>query len=212
MTRLLKGGVRGSPLGFLMTSAVTAGVLHRVAAQDTNDLAPLLPPRPELPPGLWEQFGIWIVLGAVFVVAVAAGCLWWFTRPKLTPKPFPAAQAREQLAALRQQPEEGLVLSRVSQILRQYFGTLFGLPPGERTTAEFTRVIRGDPTLSPELEGALVQFLEECDRRKFAPVTPEAPLGAVQRAWALIDQAQAQRASTSATAANRPVAAARNPR
>ncbi len=50
----------------------------------------------------------------------------------------PEMVAREALAKLRCQTEDGKVLSEVSQILRRYFSTAFQFPPGELTTAEFS--------------------------------------------------------------------------
>ena len=105
----------------------------------------------------------------------------------------PEVQARQALEPLRQQPEDGALLSRVSQILRHYVAAAFDLPPGELTTAEFCRAIAGHGRIGPELSAALSDFLRQCDQRKFAPPAPVPPFSAVAQALKLIDQAQIRR-------------------
>ena len=78
-----------------------------------------------------------MVAGGLVLVLVAAGAIWFLLRPKPAPPVPPATAARQALESLRQQPETGAILSRVSQVVRLYFGAAFGLPPGEHTTAEF---------------------------------------------------------------------------
>ncbi len=175
-------------LAFVLTLGISGG-----AAPATNDIPALLPPRPELPPGFWEQHGRWVILGSAVLAILAAAGVWWLTRPRPVPPPSPAVEATQALGALRQQPEDGQALSRVSQIVRRYFAISFALPSGELTTGEFCRMIRGDESLGTGLSREVTEFLEECDRRKFAAGAPSAPLGAVARGLALIEQAEAFR-------------------
>jgi hypothetical protein len=107
--------------------------------------------------------------------------------------------AHKVLAPLANQPENGIVLSRISQVVRRYFCAAFGLPPGELTTAEFSRELEGRGQVGAALSTAVNAFLQECDRRKFAPSPPPAPLGAAGLAARLIDQAEARRAAITET-------------
>ena len=98
-------------------------------------------------------------------------------------------------------PEDGALLSRVSQILRHYVAAAFDLPPGELTTTEFCRAIAGaQPDRPRRSQTALSEFLRQCDQRKFSPPAPAPPLSAVAQALKLIDQAQARLAAEAAPA------------
>jgi hypothetical protein len=162
---------------------------------DTNVIldvqAPSLrPPRPEILPGFWEQYGTWMFLAGALVF-IAIGILVWFLVRLKPPAPIPpAAQARQQLEPLRQRAEDGRMLSQVSQIVRRYIAAAFALPPGELTTTELTRTLLDDQKVGPELGGEVIAFLRECDLRKFAPSPPQVSLGAASRAASLIDRAE----------------------
>jgi hypothetical protein len=157
-----------------------------------DDIPPLRPPRPELPPGFWEQYGGWVVAGGAVLLCLLAGMVWLLFRPK-PPVPLPpATQARKELEPLGRQPEDGALLSRVSQVVRHYIGAAFGLPPGELTTGEFCRVLAGAEQVGPQLSTAVGDFLRQCDQRKFAPAPALPPLGAVPRALQLIETAEAR--------------------
>jgi hypothetical protein len=143
-------------------------------------------------PTFWDQYSLWVILCGVLLLALVCAVAWILTRPKPPMVVPPEVQARQALEPLRQQPEEGVLLSRVSQILRHYVAAAFGLPPGELTTAEFCRAIDGHAQIGPELSAALSEFLRQCDQRKFSPSAPVPPLGAVAQALKLIDQAQAR--------------------
>jgi hypothetical protein len=135
------------------------------------------------------------------LLALVCGVAWLLTRPKPPVVVPPEVQARQALDALRQQPEDGALLSRVSQILRHYVTAAFELPPGELTTAEFCTMIATHSPIGPELSAALTAFLCECDRRKFSPSAPAPPLSAVAQALKLIDQAQTRRLALAQSAA-----------
>jgi hypothetical protein len=146
-----------------------------------------------MPPTFWDQYSLWVILFGVLLLALVCAVVWVLTRPKPPMVVPPEVQARQALEPLRQQPEEGVLLSRVSQILRHYVAAAFDLPPGELTTAEFCRAIDGHAQIGPELSAALSEFLRQCDQRKFSPSAPVPPLGAVAQALKLIDQAQNRR-------------------
>jgi Domain of unknown function (DUF4381) len=171
---------------------------RRLFAAETNLLAadaipPLRPPHAEIPPTFWEQNGLWIVIVGVLVLALVGAVAWFLTRPKPPVVVPPEVQARQALEPLRQQPDDGVLLSRVSQILRHYVAAAFDLPPGELTTAEFCHTIASHAGIGPDLSAALSEFLRQCDQRKFAPSAPADPFSAVAQAFMLIDQAQTRR-------------------
>jgi hypothetical protein len=152
------------------------------------------PPHAEIPPTFWEQYAFWIVILSLLLLLVLAAVVWWLARPKPPVIELPAVRARHDLEPLREQPENGVVLSRVSQVLRHYFAGAFSLPQQEMTTTEFCRLISGSEQVGPELSAGMGDFLRECDRRKFAPLPVQPPLGAVAQAAKLIEQGEARRA------------------
>src|ERR1019366_3782363 len=191
---------------WLLTSA-----LPRLAAApiSSDDIPPLRPPHAELAPTFWEHYGVWVVIIGVLLLALVCGLAWLLTRPKPPVVVPPEVQARQALEPLRQQPEDGALLSRVSQILRHYVTAAFDLPPGQLTTAEFCAIIATQSPIGPELSAALTAFLRECDQRKFAQPAPAAPFSATAQALKLIDQAQTRRlalAQSAAQPSERPVA------
>jgi hypothetical protein len=125
-------------------------------------------------------------------VALMTTLVWYLRRPKppvVVPPEVVACQALEQL---RHQPEDGAVLSRVSQVLRHYVAEVAGLPQGELTTAEFCRALDTEPRLGDYLSAALSDFLRQCDERKFAPGRSKPVLAAVDRALELVEAARAR--------------------
>jgi len=161
----------------------------------------LRPPRAEIPPGFWDQYGAWVIAAAVLFLGLMAVLVWFLRRPKPPLMVPPAVQAREALEPLRRQPEDGALLSRVSQVLRHYVASAFGLPAIEQTTAEFTQALAGQEQVGPQLASAVTSFLRQCDARKFAPASSLPPPlpglnrpGTVGQALRLIEQAEARRA------------------
>jgi len=129
------------------------------------------------------------------VLGVIGATVWWLRRPRPAVVVPPETQARQELESLRQQGEDGAVLSRVSQIVRRYVSAAFGLPPGEMTTADFCRAIANHEQLGSELSAVLGDFLRQCDERKFAPPAPMPALGAVAESLKLIELAETRRAA-----------------
>ncbi len=165
VTRLkLKPGQR------LLTSAATLlAFAARVSlAQSTNDVPPLLPALPEIPPTLWEQHGVMIVVLMVVAVALLATAIWWLLQPK-PPVPVPIEiQTRNELELLRNQTEDGKIISRVSQVLKRYIAVAFELPTSEMTTAEFTQAVAGSEKVGNDLAARIGDFLRQCDEQKFS--------------------------------------------
>jgi hypothetical protein len=157
-------------------------------------IPPLRPPRGEIPPTLWEQNRLRVIIAGALLLGLVGVVVWWRRRPRPAVIVPPDAQARRALEPLREQAEDGAALSRISQILRRYVGVAFGLPPGEMTTADFCRAIAGHERLGAELSATLGEFLRSCDERKFAPPAPRPALGAAAHALELIELAEARRA------------------
>jgi hypothetical protein len=160
----------------------------------TNAPLELLPPYGELPPTFWEQNSTVVSFAGIGVVALLAFFLWLLFHPK--PKTIipPEVQARAALENLRQQPEDGAVLSRVSEIVRHYFRAAFQLSPGELTTTEFCREISGNEKIGTELSTTTADFLRDCDNRKFSATAGAGKIYAANRALNLVEQAERRRA------------------
>ena len=163
-------------------------------AADTNALPALLPPYGDLPATFWEQHMASVVVAGIGIVALVTFGLWLFlrSRPKIIIPP--EAQARQALEKLRRQPEDGAVLSQISQVVRHYFIAAFQLPPGELTTAEFNRELVRCRQINPALAIAAAEFLRDCDARKFSATDSPEKLDAADRALNLVEQAEQRRA------------------
>jgi Domain of unknown function (DUF4381) len=190
-----------------------ASALPLPAATSTapDDIPRLRPPHAEIPPTFWVQYSLWVILFGVLLLALVCAAIWFLTRPKPPLIVPPDVQARQALEPLRQQPEDGALLSRVSQILRHYVAAAFNLPPGELTTTEFCRAVAAHPQIGLELAAVLSDFLRLCDQDKFAPPAPVPPLNAVAQALKLIDQSQARRLALAQPAAQPPQSAVATP-
>lgn len=173
-------------------------------AADTNALPPLAPPYGKMPTTIWEQFGTAMLTVGFILLAGAVIALRLLLKPKPQTISPPETVAREALAKLQRQPEDGRLLSEVSQILRRYTGTVFGFSGGEMTTAEFCAQLARNEKIGAELAQTISRLLRECDERKFArssaftrPDPPEGgtpnplpPLNAAARALELVALAQ----------------------
>jgi len=146
----------------------------------------LRPAKAEIPATFWEEHGLVTVVGGVLSLLLLAVVVWLLTRPKPVAPPPPEAVARRALESLRARPEDDVVLSRVSRILRQYLVALFDLSRDQMTTTEFCGVLRAHPRIGSELAGLATEFLRRCDERKFAPKAPAEALRAVDAALNLI--------------------------
>jgi hypothetical protein len=158
----------------------------------TNALPALAPPYGEIPPTFEERFNPATKSGqAIFIfIVVLAVLLFFVIWKKLHPPPPPTLPpeivAREALAKLLRQPEDGKLLSEVSQILRRYVIAAFELPPGEFTTGEFTTALAGSEKIGAELAQTISNFLRECDERKFSAGNASNPFNAASRTLELV--------------------------
>ena len=163
---------------------------------------PDLPPGPsldrvrgpiEIPPYEPWQIGVIIAL-----VLLALGLLIWgivrFVRARSnrtrTAAPHLTALAELKTAAelTKEDDERFAVLSSLA--LRRYFETGKGIAALGRTSLEFLQALDGHPQINPEARSSLTEFLEYCDRVKFAQASlTEAQRSALtESATALIGQ------------------------
>jgi hypothetical protein len=163
-------------------------------SETTNAPLKLLPPLDELPPTFWEQYATAISFAVIGAVALLAFFLWLIFRPKPKIIVPPEVQAREALHKLSAQPEDGAVLSSVSQVVRNYFSAAFQLSPGELTTTEFCREISGNEKIGEEVSTAAANFLRDCDDHKFSATAGAGKIDAANRALNLVEQAEQRRA------------------
>lgn len=153
----------------LVVAALMAVVAKTSFAQSTNDIPPLLPALPEMPPTFWEQYGIWITLGIIVVIAAKGVLIWWLLQPKpVVPVPI-EIETRNALGLLKGAPADGKTISETSQILKRYLASAFELSAAEMTTAEFSRVLASSDKVGGELAKLVTSFLQQCDERKFSP-------------------------------------------
>jgi len=167
-----------------------------LAATNTNtdNIPPLRPPRAELPPSFWEVHGTSVVLCGITLLGIICIAFWWLARKRPQVVAPPEVQAREALESLRNRPEDGALLSKVSQILRRYVVEAFELPQGELTTTEFCALIAAAQKVGPQLTASISEFLRLCDQRKFAPRPDSQPLNGVAQAVKLIELGETRRA------------------
>lgn len=181
--RAIAGG-----LAWLLLSACAAP-----AQFATNALPALAPPYGPIPPSFWQQHRLAVILAVLALLIIAAFILKIWLRPTKPVIRTPGERARAALARLEKLPENGTVLSSVSQTLRHYAAESFGLPGGELTTADFVSALAQSDKMSAALREKLAAFLHECDARKFSPVTGRPPLNAAARALELVAQTEDER-------------------
>ena len=136
---------------------------------DIRDIKGLVP----LPHGWWW---LWVLLAAAIVGALAFW-LWKRRRPTIAPETVAPLSAYEMaMRALQQLREENPAVeefyTRLSDIVRRYLETEFGLRAPERTTEEFLYEMSRDSVLMPEHKQLLGAFLQEADLVKFARFRP----------------------------------------
>jgi hypothetical protein len=158
-----------------------------------DDLPPLQPPHGELPLTFWEQHGWAVIIAALAALALLVVLILWLRRPRAAVVIPQDVLARRALEALRGQEENGVLLMKVSGILRSYVIFACGLSPREMTTAEISRVVAVRPRFSPDLAAEITGFFHQCDERKFAPGLPASDLGAVNGALALLEKIEQRR-------------------
>jgi hypothetical protein len=152
----------------------------------TNALPALAPPYGEIPPTFWEQHGTMILVAGITAIALAVLISWKIFHPKPPVILPPEVLAREALTKLLRQPEDGKLLSNVSQILRRYVTAAFELPAAELTTTEFCAALAASVKVGTEPAQTISDFLRACDERKFSTSPAAAPLNAATRALELV--------------------------
>lgn len=187
---------RPTGLPFVITLLLFAVSLQAMPTRKTSDeIPPLDPPLPVIPPGFLEQHGWLVWIAILFVLLLAAIVTAFLLRPRKPPM-LPAAdvQARAALTAMQARSEDGATLSEISQALRRYLNVTFWLHPDETTTAEFCAALAANKQVGSELAGAISEFLKHCDERKFSPGHSSPPLDAARRALKLVELAEVRRA------------------
>jgi hypothetical protein len=160
-----------------------------VSAQTATNAPPaLIPAYAEIPPPFWAQHQAALILGGLLFIIGQSFILWKMLmrlQPAVEP---PVNLARAALNQLLDEPEDGRLLSEVSQILRRYIGTAFQMRGEELTTFEFCSALAQNGKIDPQLCAAIASFLRECDVRKFAPENKLRSLDAVEQALSLVEQ------------------------
>ncbi len=159
------------------------------AETNSENALQLSPPYGELPPTFWQRNAPMIFCASVFLI-MAIGGIYFLVRARPKKNISPKMQAHETLEKLRCAPETGEIISRVSQTVRNYFIAAFQWPAGEFTTAEFARMISNDKKIGAEISSDAIDFLRECDARKFSSSNKVEPMDAAGRALQLVEQAE----------------------
>jgi hypothetical protein len=175
-------------LGWLcVTGAMFAGEPNGASELPASSLKP---PRPEIPPSFWEQYGGWVIAGAMLAIIAIAFGIWLLLRPKPTQQVACVEEARRELHALAGRNEDTTVLSRTSQVVRGYVSASFGLSSGELTTSEVCDAVSKHTDVGPELAMDISGFLRSCDVQKFSPAPPQPRFDAVTKALAIIEKTE----------------------
>ena len=121
---------------------------------------------------------LYSLIGLATLVLLSVLYWWFFRRKKPSPPPIPpGVAARDELMRAREMmnPEQALgYMECISEILRRYLETRFGLPTTRQTTREFFQDIAGTTPKAATLaafSSELKICLERCDMAKFAHQT-----------------------------------------
>ena len=140
-----------------------------LAQTPTNALPALAPPYGEIPPTFWERHGTVILVAGIALIALAVLILWKLFQPKPPVILPPEVLAREALSKLLDQPEDGRLLSNVSQILRRYVIAAFELPAAELTTTEFCAALAASEKIDRNWLRPFLVFCESVTSGNFHP-------------------------------------------
>jgi len=141
--------------------------MRLLLAEEFHDIAP---------PVDYSLVPRWVILLAVVVAAVIAGLLiqaFLRARKRARPPAPPRDRAINALEQLRVHvdhlsPYEFSI--RVSDVLRSYVDEQFSLPVTRQTSIEFLNSISEAQQFRAEEQSLLANFLDHCDRIKFARV------------------------------------------
>ncbi len=159
--------------------------LHRLLATlpPQGSALPDLPPGPSLDrvrgPIEIPLYAPWQIALIAVVAAIALGLIGWGilrylrTRRQHTQQlpPYQTALAELQTAATFTADDDERFAMLSSLALRRYFASSLGIAAEEQTTSEFLQQLERHPQLNAETQASLAQFLEHCDRVKFARVS-----------------------------------------
>jgi hypothetical protein len=135
----------------------------------------------DIPPFEAWQIGMIAALTAALLALLVWGIARWIrARRARAPalEPHSAALAELQTAAAHSADDDHRFAALSSLALRRYFQQRCGIPALEQTSAELLHSLQAHPQLNCEARAALHQFMQDCDRVKFA----QASLSAAQRA------------------------------
>lgn len=175
-----------------LTICAVAMLLAASAFGITEAEPRLQPPHSELGPTFWEQRGMLLVLGNVAFFMLLGAFYLWARRPRIIVPEAPDAIAHRALEALRPRAEDPQLLMEVSRILRHYMIFAYCLPPDEFTTTELKFELQARPSANAALSTELIDFLRQCDQRKFSPTPLAGASGTVARALELLEKIKAQ--------------------
>ena len=153
---------------------------HPALAQ-TVTASELRPIKPYIPQPFWQTPWPYLLIGAV-----ALALMGWYGIKKMKPAhaqddgPTPYETALEQLKLARkliEEKEDRALSFTLSNALRNYIEQRFDIRAPEQTTEEFLVAAAQHPYLKGAVLDQLSQFLDLCDRVKFA----KASFGSLQR-------------------------------
>jgi len=126
------------------------------------------------PPIDYSFLPTWAIFLASFAVLCLIGLLIWLwkrkPKPQLPPK-TPRESALEELEVISSEIETANPYEfsiRVSDILRRYVTSQYGLPLTRQTSIEFLTALSRLSSFSPNEKSLLEDFLSRCDLIKFA--------------------------------------------
>jgi hypothetical protein len=125
----------------------------------------------EIPPYEAWQIGVLAILGLLLLAFLAWGLTRWIRarrRRTTAIEPHHAALAELETAAAHTANDDERFAVLSSRALRRYFEARSGIPALEKTTLEFLNSLKDHPKLNAEASAALLEFMQHCDRVKFA--------------------------------------------
>ena len=145
---------------------------------ETGDLRSAREPLPELGGPWWEAYRWWLAVAGLAAGAAAVAAL----RLRRSPQRARATAFQRASARLERLRNQGLPEGdgvdpwyvELSDIVRRYIEERFSLRAPELTTEEFLVEAGRSGKLSVSHRGLLSEFLERCDRVKFARYRPRA--------------------------------------
>mgnify|MGYP005836887173 CR=1 FL=1 len=181
----------------IVSRSLTVEVRSVLTAQDKPEsprdiTATRLPPEPPRPVWQWAVLVGGVAAGACALYFAYRAWRKWATRPPppILPEVW-ALRALAELDALDWDSSEQVRTGyyRLTEIVREYIERKFGLAAPEMTTEEFLRALSRRPQALPYDAYRLREFLEACDRVKYAAVQPgvEETRGVIMAARAFVN-------------------------